>query len=110
MNINDNYLDGISITSNQQHVWSFAAGDCDCNNSPPPFIDGDWACGEVEGCQKTTLCTPLLWSSQTCGEEMSPYFFKNLVNTTTDVEVRFCRDQVRKDEDLAIKTLELYVQ
>ena len=75
MNINDNYLDGISITSNQQHVWSFAAGDCDCNNSPPPFIDGDWACGEVEGCQKTTLCTPLLWSSQTCGEEMSPYFF-----------------------------------
>ena len=110
MNINDNYLDGISITSNRQHVWSFAAGRCDCNNNPPPFIDGDWACGGDDECQTATLCKPLLWSSQTCGEAMSPYFFKNLVNTTTDVEVRFCRDQVRQDEDLAIKTLELHVQ
>ena len=65
MNINDNYLDGISITSNQQHVWSFAAGRCDCTNSPPPFIVEDWACDEVNTCQIGTFCKPLLWSSQT---------------------------------------------
>jgi len=28
-NLNNNYLDGVSISTNGQHVWSFAAG-CDC--------------------------------------------------------------------------------
>ena len=110
-NIADNYLDGISITSNQQHIWSFAAGRCNCSGrNKPNFITGDWGCDKILSCQTGMFCEPLLWLSQTCGETTSPWFFKNVVNSAASVEMKFCRDQEREDEDLAINILELYVQ
>ena len=112
--IDGNYLDGISVTSNKQHIWSFAAGQCDCaDDSKPSFINNDWTCDEVIPCAMRMLCMPLLWSSQHCGTPDSSWFYKTVPNTTTtttDIEVRICRDQQRSDEDLAIKTLELYIQ
>ncbi len=34
LNINGNYVDGNSITSNNEHVWTFAAG-CNCISMKP---------------------------------------------------------------------------
>ena len=104
--LNSNYLDGVSISTNGQHVWSFAAG-CNCSVvlKKPTVIGQDYICDGVQARQHTEL----LWASQQCGRN-STWFYKVLSPTTTDIRVRICRDQERIDEDLAIKTLELYIQ
>ena len=105
-NINSNYLDGVSITCNGLHVWSFAAG-CDCMTDKPSFIRDDFTCGGHKG----DLDHPpeYLWESQQCGTN-STWFYKELTPTTADITVRICRDQGRHDEDLALTVLELYIQ
>ena len=111
--INNNYLDGISITvntsTNRTHVWSFAAGEVSCT-SPPSFVDNDFACDLSPLCDFETLCGPLLWKSQQYGRNVSSWFKQLPSPHVSDIEVRVCRDQMRRDEDLAITTLELYVQ
>ena len=55
VNLKSNYLDGVSISSNNEHVWSFAAG-CFCdedgisnNNNPnkPILVANDYTCSNV---------------------------------------------------------------
>ena len=105
--LNNNYLDGVSISTNGQHVWSFAAG-CNCLNTPnkPTIIGQDYTC---DGVAVSGDYSKLLWASQQCRRN-STWFYKTLPPTTTDIKVRICRDENRMDEDLAIKTLELYTQ
>ena len=66
--INNNYLDGISITintsTNKAHVWSFAAGEDVCVNSQPDFVDNDFACDMSRYCPFETLCGLLLWNME----------------------------------------------
>ena len=105
-----NYLDGVSISTNGSHVWSFAAG-CNCMNTrmKPAFIDHHYSCGGEEF-YMGGIFPDLLWMSQQCGEN-SVWFYRRLAApTATDIRVRICRDQSRMDEDLAVKTLELYIQ
>ena len=104
--ISSKYLDGVSITSNGLHVWSFAAG-CDCMTDKPSFIRNDFTCGGREG----DLDHPpeYLWESQQCNTS-SMWFYKELMPTTAEISVRICRDQARSDEDLALTVLELYIQ
>ena len=108
-NLNSNYLDGVSVSSNNEHVWSFAAG-CLCdednrsddNNNPnkPIFVGNDYTCSNFRE----------LWmSKQQCGSDSS-WFFKMLPTTTSDITVRVCRDQASSDEDIALTELELYIQ
>jgi len=48
--------------------------------------------------------------SQQC-KKNSTWFYRNLLYpTATDIRVRICRDQHRGDEDLALATIELYIQ
>ena len=47
--VNDNYLDGISITRSGSHVWSFVAGVCTTCNNTPQFLGNDWTCAGT-GC------------------------------------------------------------
>ena len=103
--LNNNYLDGVSISTNGQHVWSFAAG-CNClnTNNKPTIIGRDYTCDGIEG----RPYIDLLWASQQCGT-YSTWFHKAVSPTTTDIKVRICRDENRENEDLALKTLELYV-
>ena len=111
--IDNNYLDGISITintsTNREHVWSFAAAEFSCT-SLPSFVDNDFACDLSPHCDFQTLCGPLLWKSQQYGRNVSSWFKELPFPLVSDIEVRVCRDQRRFDEDLAITTLELYVQ
>ncbi len=109
MNISANYVDGISITSNNEHVWTFAAG-CDCNSMKPDTIGSNYTCDKPPSCNIGVFCTTHLWESQKCANS-SPWFLRTLDHpTSADIKVRICRDQDRDDEDVAISKLELYVQ
>ena len=106
--VNVNYLDGISISSNGNHIWSFVAGHCRCDGHKQAFIGNDWTCAGT-GCGHGNFCPSLLWNTSTCG--MVTPFFKDLsVSTTADVVMRVCRDEDRDNEDIAITSVELYVQ
>ena len=110
--LDGNYLDGISITISGNHVWSFVAGGTNSENNitKPNFVGDNWTSDEVRGCPIKTLCKPLLWESQQFGRNVS-YWFKELLQpSVTDIEVRICRDEQRRFEDLAITTLEINVQ
>ena len=101
-NLNSNYLDGVSIRSNNEHVWSFAAG-CVCgynnDHNKPEFVGNDYICNQESN----------LWGSQQCGSDSS-WFFKVLPPTTADITVRVCRNQVRAVEYFALTQLEVYIQ
>ena len=73
----------------------------------PTIIDQDYTCDGVQAAENDYY--ELLWPSQQCGKNATR-FHKILSPTTTDIKVRICRDQMRGDEDLAIKTLELYIK
>ena len=112
--INGNYLDGISITvntsKNRTHVWSLVVG-LSCTDNLPTFVGNDLACEAFpQHCSVKELCGPLLWQSQQYGRNVSSWFKELPFPHVSDIEVRVCRDQMRSDEDLAITTLELYVQ
>ena len=111
MNISANYVDGVSVTSNNEHVWTFAAG-CDCNSEKPHTIGSNYMCDKhLPSCRVGVFCATHLWESQKCGIPSSPWFLRTLDHpTTANIKVRVCRDQDRDDEDLAISKLELYVQ
>ena len=103
----NNYLDGVSISTNGQHVWSFAAG-CNClnTNNKPTIIGQDYTC---DGVARDTSYVGILWASQQCARN-STWFYNVISPTSTDIKVRICRDENRSNEDLALKTLELYIQ
>ena len=111
-NMNQNYLDGISITSNSEHVWSFFLGWCDsCNNHYNlNFLSTDWACSRAKSCQfrNGKFCNIELFSSQQCGTTLS-MFHKDVKPSKSNLKVRVCRNQARTDEDIALKTIELYI-
>jgi len=109
-NLSSNYLDGVSITANGKHVWSFAAG-CECNDEKPNFIGEKYICDGIvfkQGKPKSYYHN-FLWENQQC-QNSSSWFYSDLDSTTADIEVRICRDQERTDEDLGITAIELYIQ
>ena len=112
--VNRDYLDGVSITlstsTSKTHVWSFAASTLSCTDNKPGFISNDFACDMSPYCPFEILCGPLLWKSQQYGRNESSWFKELSFPHVSDIEIRVCRDQRRFDEDLAITTLELYVQ
>jgi len=104
----DNYVDGIKLISNKQHVWTFAAGKCKCSSSDkkiPRFIRSQkyWTCSTVLSEQHT------IWKYQQCNTKKK-WFGRKLRRTAADIKVSICRDQQRSEEDLALKTMVIYVQ
>ena len=104
--LNSNYLDGVSVSSDNEHVWSFGGG-CFCdedkhNDNPnkPIFVKNDFTCGNLRH----------LWKSKQKCDTNSSWFFKMLPTKTSDITVRVCRDQASSEEDIALTELELYVQ
>ena len=64
-------------------------------------------------------CEDPLWdgvgfggSSTCCSFNSPPWFMRDLLppGTTDDIELRMCRDSARSDEDIGLKSIELYMQ
>ena len=128
------YVDGISLTHGnpRQHIWTFAADsntnstNCPCSPShqttPTPsldFVGEDYFCNTASDDSSLTYnfnnpvwdgdgCIP---GNMCCSFNTPPWFYKQLPRPTTDdIEMRLCADDLRSDEDVGIKSLEIYVR
>ena len=127
----------------RKHIWTFAGAldevgtyresNCPCTNinqatfatQPPSFVGNDYFCdtASTERWQRRFYPDDPLWDGVGCGVTNTccslnnpPWFLKQLLsNTTDDIEMRMCREQVpplpyRIDEDTPIEILELYTR
>ena len=123
----------------RQHIWTFAAAVheylhrnplpdvCRCtipgNHAPlpvPSYVGNDYFCATArkKGAQPGFYPEDPLWDGQGCGANNTcctfnrpPWFMKQLSSATTDdIEMRVCADEYRSNEDIAIESVELYVQ
>ena len=102
---------------------------CPCNGNnaahAPSFVGEDYYCElglheewTAVSSQYTIYSNDTLWdgedcfsSSTCCSRHNPPYFIKQLSNSTTDdIEARICLDELKSNEDIAVKLVELYVQ
>ena len=131
-NINSAYVDGVSLThgNTRQHIWTFAAAGrmdrtCDdCRDEPrPASVGSDFFCDSGNPRSSTDISNTFhsdnpLWDGDECAADNEccptdnpPYFLKTLSQPTTDdIEMRVCRNERRDNEDIAIETVEIYVQ
>ena len=136
--INDAYIDGISITHGnpRRHLWSYAANYyeqyrgshnyiCPCarpdpGNSRwyvPAFVGADYYC---ESGFVTTYATRIAWEDplwdgagcvtpgNTCCERHG-WFHKQVDQTSDSIEVRWCADEGRSNEDVFTDLVEIWV-
>ena len=105
--LNDNYVDGISLTygtSNKTHIWTLIADGVgsiqNCPREVPEYVGSDYSCLNEE-----SSCTS---SSSSCS---SPFFSLLQQPVTEDIELRLCRDQHRVDDNevVYLGNLEIYV-
>ena len=137
--IDSRYVEGVSLTHGQRprkHIWTFAAARdegrsnhhvCPCTKTDisytgvvPPFIGQDYFCdtGSKYASQRQWYHADPLWDGSGCGPTNSccgfnnpPWFCKQLPQPTTDdIEMRVCVDQDTSDEDIALESVEIYVQ
>ena len=125
------YVDGISLTYGhpRQHIWTLAAGtsesnvSCPCTNNcqansttlPPSFVGKDYFCDIGSEDRSNPLWNGdsyVAMSTYSSSNSPSPpWFYRDLPHTTTeDIEMRVCVDEGRSNEDIAIETIEIYVQ
>ena len=135
--INGVYIDGISIThgSPRRHLWSYAANHheryrgphniCPCarpdpGNSRwyvPAFVGADYYCesGFVTTYARRIAWEDPLWDGAGCVTpgntccERHGWFHKQVDQTSDSIEVRWCADQVRSDEDVFTDLVEIWV-
>ena len=105
--INDNYVDGISLTygtSNKTHIWTFIAdkfrSNQNCSRQVPGYVGDQYSC-----LNDAFSCTS---SSSSC---YSPFFRLLQQPVTEDIELRLCRDQHRQrdNEGIYLGNSEIYV-
>ena len=138
-NIDDYYVDGISLTHGQsprQHIWTFAAAvdetqsniyTCPCTRPDltytgvvPTFIGQDYFCetGTRDPWEYIFYADDPLWNGQGCGGTSTccsfnnpPWFCKQLPQPTTDdIELRLCANDDTSDEDTPLEIVELYIK
>ena len=125
------YVDGVSITHGlpRQHIWSFAAGraeitavefDSICPRSVnstnganiPTFVGNNYFCvtGNITyNGQNILYLNDPLWDGQ--GFNSPLWFNARLPNATTDnIEVRIGASNFRRDEDILLEFLVIYVR
>ena len=120
----------VSLMEPQDHIWTFAAagrmdGICDpCRNEPrPASVGSDFFCDTGNPMSSSDTSNTFhsdnpLWDgvecaadNECCPTDNPPYFLKTLPQPTTDdIEMRVCRNEGRSNEDIAIETVEIYVQ
>ena len=132
--VNKEYVDGVSITTQRKHVWTYAIGasidfdwpqyNCPCSTIPgprsPPFVgehyycqSGSWGRGRNKRYSPNPLwqginCPP---DNSCCAYAGAPVFYRNFqLKYNDDIEVRICTDQPYSDEAVLIDQLSLYVR
>ena len=132
--IEDNYLDGVSVThgapGSRTHIWSFGAGHptpsyspyyarCHCEDS----TRDDFAVLPISEVGENYFCSSTysrdrIWSGSGCNTASSccsfhnpPYFSVQLPTPTTDqIELRICTDETVDSEPVLVLFAEIYVQ
>ena len=113
-NIDTFYLDGISLTflngmGQRQHIWSFAAV-YNCSLCSASYPIKQIFVGEHFFCDGPGAGELVLWDGDQCGLTLSPWFFRKLPQaTSSDLEMRLCRNQHQLNEDLGVAYAELYI-
>ena len=136
--INGAYIDGISIThgSPRRHLWSYAANwyeqyrgttnyICPCarpdpGNSRwyvPAFVGTDYYCesGFVTTYAKRIAWEDPLWDGAGCVTpgntccQRHGWFHKQVSQTSDSIEVRWCADEGRSNEDVLTDLVEIWV-
>ena len=136
--VDQQYVDGASITYGIKHIWTYATGisyllnpcgslcSCPCNSGStaqvPPYVGSDYYCEtgyNSLGLPSGFYPNDPLWDGQQCvGMEAPccthpnmPWFTKTLGETTTeDIQLRLCIDQPFTDvEETLLQLIELYV-
>ena len=115
--INNAYVDGLSITrgSPRKHIWTYAAGigGCRCaKGSEPAFVGKDSYCerGDTTKGGNRIVWEDPLWDGERCTNCcQGPWFHKEVPPTTDNIEVRWCCDQGRGDEDFYTDIVEIWV-
>ena len=124
-NIDDNYVDGVSITHGapRQHIWSYVAdvteSNCPCLSQSIINVGDNYYCesGNPAGSYTSQLYTDdKLWDGQQCegscctGTKSPPWFSVQLSAPTNDtIEVRICGDESTDNEDNPVELIELYI-
>ena len=132
INLDGPYLDGISITAGQprQHLWSYAARysetvgvACPCNNKQlltrhvPDFVGEHHYCdsGFPNRPSYKTVWDDPLWDGAGCTApgnqccEHYGWFHRVIPSTTDDIEVRWCSNDPRAQEDVYTDLVEIWV-
>ena len=122
----------------RNHIWTFVAAldefghgnslvICPCSSSvssvgtsPPSFVGDDYFCdaGAVTFAFDMFYGNNPLWDGSGCGSTSTccsfntpPWFLKELSSPISDdIEMRVCRDESRGNEDIALSSVEIYVQ
>ena len=139
LTIDNGYVDGVSLTHGQtprKHIWTFAAAVdetrsnyyvCPCTKPDatytgvvPPFIGQDYFCdtGSRYTVRSQFYSADPLWDGSGCGSTSSccgfnnpPWFCKQLPQPTSDdIELRVCVNEALSNEDVALETIEIFVQ
>ena len=134
--INDAYIDGLSITHGnpRKHLWTLAVGNpelfstielkCPRDGDPfdftrvSDFVNNDFYCesGFIgPDWEERIAWEDPLWDGQQCvsstAQSCSRYgwFHRDITASQEDIEVRWCADQSRSDEDFYTDLLEIWV-
>ena len=123
--IEDNYLDGVSITSgasgSRTHIWTFGAGHtnrCPCDSDdrnfaplPPAEVGENYFCDRSDGLDHLWTGKNCSVNNPCCSFHSPPYFSVQVTPVTADrIELRICSDQHRGNEAILVLFAEIYVQ
>ena len=104
--INDNYVDGISLTygqrTNRTHIWTLIAdegnGNPRCPREVPDYVGSNY------------LCLNWLMRCTSSPNSCSYKFFRQFQQPVTeDIEMRLCQDEVRHIEIVYVANFTIYV-
>ena len=107
-NINGNFVDGISLTYQQQNMtkdlWTYSAvsGACSTKSTPPMFLHNM----HVSYLPVSDAATATCQNSLTCVDTFHREFPQPI---SSSIEMRLCRGQAQDDEEIAIGNVEIYV-
>ena len=134
----ENYVDGVSITHGnpRSHIWTFAAGGSEVNNTSsergdncpcsqqggtqaPSYVGNNYYCESGNSYVFTALKSYIsdpLWDGKQCegqccsNGKSPPWFSVELPTLTTDdIEVRICADEGTNNEDTPVSIVEVYI-